>query len=98
MIAVCAPATGVSAQDNVYPTHGVHNPPDVSPCSAKDCVYTRSAREPTDPTYPPYWTSNWTMYRVFNHYAQYSPPYADKPPLPLRPGTDYEVSHGTTYY
>jgi hypothetical protein len=38
------------------------------------------------------------MYRVFNHYAQYNPPYADKPPFPLRPGKDYEVSHGTTYY
>jgi hypothetical protein len=97
MIALCA-AVGAHAQDNVYPTYGVHNPPDVSPCSANDCVYTRSPGEPTDPTYPPYWTSNWTMYRVFNHYAQYSPPYADKPPSPLRPGKDYEVSHGTTYY
>ena len=98
MAALCAVVTRVHAQNDIYSTYGVHNAPDVSPCSSKDCIYKRSAGEPTDPAYPPYWTSNWTMYRVFNNYAKFGLPYNVRPPDPLRQGNDYEVSHGTTYY
>jgi hypothetical protein len=86
------------AQTNVYPTYGVHNAPANSPCSVKKCVYTRSEGEPTDPLYPQYWTSDWHMYRVFNHFAEFPPPYNGTPPTPLKEGQDYELSYGTTYY
>jgi hypothetical protein len=84
--------------DNVYSTYGVHNPPADSPCANPDCVYVRGPNEPTDPRYPAYWSSNWTMYRVFNRYAEFSPPYDRAPPPPLKPGRDYEISYGATYY
>ena len=86
------------AQDNVYPTYGVHNPPTDSPCTFKSCVYARSPGEPTDPAYPKYWISNWHMYRVFNRFAEFPPPYDKTPPAPLKEGKDYEQSNGTTYY
>ena len=54
--------------------------------------------EPADPVYPEYWTSPWTMYRVFNNYVDHSPPYDGRPPAPLREGIDYEVSYGASYY
>jgi hypothetical protein len=38
------------------------------------------------------------MYRVFNGYQNYPPPYAGRPPAPLQEGKDYEVSVGATYY
>jgi|HubBroStandDraft_4_1064222.scaffolds.fasta_scaffold38273_2 hypothetical protein len=84
--------------DNVYPTYGVHNPPSDSPCTNPDCVYVRGPSEPTDPRYPDYWSSNWTMYRVFNGYVDHPPPYDRAPPRPLKPGRDYEISWGATYY
>jgi hypothetical protein len=84
--------------DNVYSTYGVHNPPADSPCANPDCVYVRGPNEPTDPRYPAYWSSNWTMYRVFNRYAEFSPPYDRAPPPPLKPVRDYEISYGATYY
>jgi hypothetical protein len=90
------PASKVSGA--VYATYGVHNPPNVSPCAYPDCRYTRTHGEPPDPQYPPYWTSRWTMYRVYNQYAQYPPPYNGKPPAPMKEGVDYEVSYGTSYY
>ena len=86
------------AQNNVYPTYGVHNPPADSPCTFKSCVYARSPGEPTDPTYPKYWVSNWRMYRVFKRFAEFPPPYDGAPPDPLKEGQDYELSYGTTYY
>jgi hypothetical protein len=86
------------AQDNVYPTYGVHNPPTDSPCTFKSCVYARSPGEPTDAAYPKYWISNWHMYRVFNRFAEFPPPYDGTPPAPLKEGKDYEQSNGTTYY
>ena len=70
---VAFPAAG-RADDPVNATYGVHNPPEVSKCDPKDCIYKRSKDEPTDPAYPPYWTSNWTMYTVFQHYAEFPPP------------------------
>lgn len=84
--------------ENVYQTYGTHNPPSVSPCTNPDCVYQRQADEPTDPVYPVHWTSNWRMYRVYNGYAEFPPPYNGKPPASLKEGVDYEVSGGTTYY
>jgi hypothetical protein len=80
--------------DVVYPTYGVHNAPDVSPCTFPNCRYVRGSGEPADPSYPPYWTSTWTMYRVFKNYRNYSPPYDGAPP----PETTFEVSYGTSYY
>ena len=97
-LSVAAPLPA-SAQDNVYQTYGVHNAPDVSPCQSADCRYPRKPGEPADPIYPPFWSSNWTMYRVFGaNYAAYPPPYAGQPPAGLKPGTDYETSAGASYY
>lgn len=81
-----------------YPTYGVHNDPSISPCAKPDCVYARGPGEPADPVYPEYWVSDWTMYRVFNGYAENPPPYRGAPPQALQPGRDYEISYGTTYY
>lgn len=82
----------------IYSTYGVHNPPSASPCAYPTCVYPRQPHEPSDPQYPAYWTSHWNMYRVFNGYEKYPPPYAGKPPAPLRNGADYQTSYGITYY
>ena len=87
-----------AAQDAVYPTYGVHNPPPVSPCVYKDCIYQRGPGEPTNPLYPPYWTSHWDMFRVFKRFAEFPPPYEKAPPEPMKAGEDYEVSRGATYY
>lgn len=89
-------AAPLSAQ--VYQTYGTHNAPADSPCSTPDCRYPRAPGDPADPLYPPYWQSGWTMYRVFNNYMNYPPPYAGKPPAALKAGVDYEVSYGATYY
>src|SRR6478672_2221038 len=91
VLAACgggAGANGMAASDDgnsadsnaVYATYGTHNPPDVSPCANANCVYARGPNEPKDPLYPPYWQSHWKMYRVFNRYQQYPPPYAGAPP------------------
>lgn len=90
--------SAVKAEDDVYATYGVHNDSHSGECANRKCEYTRSAGEPTDPQYPEYWSSNWTMYRVYNKYAEYPPPYDVKPPPPLVEGQDYEVSWGATYY
>jgi hypothetical protein len=82
----------------IYPTYGTHNPPSYSPCASADCRYARGPNEPKDPQYPAYWQSRWNMYRVFNNYQQYPPPYNGAPPAPLKAGADYEVSQGATYY
>lgn len=82
----------------VYPTYGVHNPPEYSPCACKDCLYSRGPGEPSDPLYPEYWSARWTMYRVFNNYSDNMPPYDGKPPAALKEGVDYQVSYGATYY
>jgi hypothetical protein len=92
--------SGALAQQptDVYATYGVHNPPADSPCANPTCVYVREKGEPTDPTYPPFWSSHWTMYRVFRGYQAHPPPYDGAPPAPLKEGQDYEVSQGATYY
>ena len=104
MAAVVAPlaAMPAAAQDPpVYQTYGVHNPPSDSPCGTPNCVYTRLPGQPSDPHYPDYWTAHWRMYRVFNYVKDgkpYVPPYDHAPPRALKPGLDYEVSEGATYY
>jgi hypothetical protein len=82
----------------VFPTYGVHNPPEYSPCAAPDCLYTRAPGEPSDPTLPLFWSARWTMYRVFNKYAEFPPPYDGPPPAELKESKDYHVSHGVGFY
>lgn len=91
-------AVPAGAENSVYPTYGVHNAPSVSPCTKSDCIYVRGVGEPSNPLLLAWWSSHWTMYRVFNKYPEYPPPYAGKPPPELKEGQDYETSHGATYY
>jgi hypothetical protein len=93
-----APSAATPPTSPVYPTYGVHNPPEYSPCAAPDCLYGRGPGEPSDPILPLYWTAKWKMYRVYNQYAEYPPPYDCAPPPPLKEGVDYEVSNGASYY
>lgn len=93
-----AEASAPDGNAAVYQTYGVHNDPSISPCADPSCVYKRAAGEPENPVYPAYWVAGWTMYRVFNGYAQNPPPYPGKPPEALRPGRDYEISYGKSYY
>lgn len=105
-LAACnaAPADNNSADneadgaDNgaIYSTYGVHNPPAATKggCANPDCRYVRGPGEPTDPVYPPFWQSRWTMYRVYRGYQDNPPPYAGQPPA----GTQYETSYGASYY
>jgi hypothetical protein len=85
---------------DVYSTYGAHNPPTDSPCADQGCVYTRKAGEPSNPRYPDYWTSHWTMYRISNPtlLAKYPPPYDGIPPRRLKPRVDYEISRGETFF
>lgn len=82
------------AQRHTYYTGGVHNDEGCVPASR--CIYPRKPGEPSDPLYPKWWTSGWTMYRVFANYDQYPPPYTS-PPAGLT-AADYQVSYGATYY
>jgi hypothetical protein len=82
------------ASRHVYYTGGVHNDKDCVPASK--CIYERKPGEPSDPLYPVWWSSDWLMYRVFNNYGKFPPPYAS-PPEGLTPN-DYQVSKGATYY
>jgi hypothetical protein len=86
------------ADQAIYPTYGVHNPPQFSPCECPDCLYNRGPGEPSDPLYPLYWSAKWTMFRVYKRYPEHPPPYDGKPPAPLQAGVDYQVSCGATYY
>lgn len=96
------PPSGAAAKDaaanaggDVYPTRGVHN---TAGCNALNlfCLSPRKPGEPSDPYFPAWWVSNWTMFRVMSNYEANPPPYSN-PPSTLKPG-DYTVSHGTTYY
>ncbi|MGE0331153.1 MAG: TVP38/TMEM64 family protein [Ramlibacter sp.] len=84
---------GASALHTYY-TGGVHNDKGCKPPSR--CIYPRKPGEPTQPLFPKWWTSEWTMYRVFNNYDKYPPPYSS-PPEGLTPA-DYQVSYGASYY
>lgn len=82
------------ASRHVYYSRGVHNDYQCDPPSI--CVEVRKPDEPSDPQFPVWWTSEWTMYRVFSNYETWPPPYAS-PPDGLTPD-DYEVSYGASYY
>jgi hypothetical protein len=82
------------ASRHLYATGGVHN--DVGCIPPSSCIYQRKPSEPTNPLYPVWWSSDWTMYRVFQNYDKFPPPYAS-PPDGLTPA-DYQVSYGATYY
>ena len=85
--------------DDVYATYGVHNDSHASECAdPRTCTYERAPGMPSDPEYSEYWTSHWKMYRVFNQFQSYPPPYDGKPPAELKAGQDYETSDGVTYY
>jgi hypothetical protein len=43
-----APSAALTAAPPVYPTYGVHNPAQYSPCAAPDCLYGRGPGEPSD--------------------------------------------------
>jgi hypothetical protein len=103
VLAIAASVAGASgrpavaatpAERHVYYTGGVHNDKDCIPLAK--CLYPRKAGEPTDPQYPKWWVSTWTMYRVFANYDKYPPPYGN-PPAGLSP-SDYQVSYGASYY
>jgi hypothetical protein len=83
---------------DIYSTFGTHNDAHADECAFPNCVFTRAPDEPTNPTYPEYWTSHWTMYRVFKGYENNPPPYDKKPPAALKDGADYQTSWGATYY
>ena len=82
-------AAAQEVSGDVFPTYGVHNDSHKDRCAHPDCAYPRAAGEPTDPIYPPYWSSHWVMYRVFNRFREFPPPYDGKPPTPLQDGKDY---------
>lgn len=96
--AIALLGSAAAAPGQVYQTYGAHNPPEDSPCAVAGCVYPRGPGEPADPLWPEYWQSNWTMYRVYRGYESNPPPYAGKPPAPLRDGIDYQTSYGATFY
>jgi hypothetical protein len=91
--------TTSDGSDDIYPTRTVHNEEcQDSENLGDNCLAKRKEGEPSDPQYPQWWISDWTMYRVFQNYEddKFPPPY-DSPPQGLTP-SDYEVSYGTTYY
>lgn len=80
---------------HIYPTNGVHNKKGCDKLGS-ECDYSHQLGRPQpEPEFPEYWTSDWTMYRVFKHDI-YPPPYND-PPRNLKP-EDYESSNGWTVY
>ena len=79
---------------HTYYTGGVHNEKWCLP--PFNCTYPRSPGQPSNPLFPKWWVSDWTMYRVFKNYEQYPPPYSS-PPAGLS-SDDYEVSYGASYY
>lgn len=93
----CFSAADDPAERHVYPTFGVHHEPVEGECLIPGCLYPRGPGEPSNPVWPQWWSSEWTMYRVFKNYETYPPPY-DSPPANLVEGSDYEVSSGATYY
>jgi len=79
-----------------YPTFGVHNPAQYSPCQTPGCVYHRGENEPSDPLYPPQWQSAWTMYTIHSGSEAHPPPYPKD--ISKIDGLDYTVSSGATFY
>lgn len=103
-VAAASTADGkCSTLSPIYNTKGVHSPclchgdACTDGCAGDRCVEKRKPGTPPDPSYPPTWVSEWTMYRVFAGYEENLPPWAS-PPAGLTAGKDYEVSYGATYY
>ena len=97
MSMACSPqasSSGEGDEGDVYYSSGVHNDEGCDP--PKTCIAERAPTDPSDPRYPDWWISDWTMFRVFQNYQNAMPPYTN-PPSTLAPG-DYQVSYGTTYY
>ncbi len=46
-------------EEYIFPTYGVHNPPEYSPCLNHDGLYPRQPWEPSDPLYPEYWSAKY---------------------------------------
>jgi len=88
----------IAAQDgdpgDVFFTMGVHNDFKCDPASR--CLPKRAPNAPSDPVYPQWWISDWTMFRVTKNYKNNPPPYTN-PPATLK-ARDYTVSYGTSYY
>ena len=82
------------AQRHIYFTNGVHNEFQCNPPSI--CVADRKAGDPSNPIYPQWWTSEWTMYRVFNNYEKYPPPYSN-PPTGLTPAACTRISSSPSW-
>ena len=71
-LGLATPCALAQQPDNVYSTYSMHHPPSDSPCTFSSCLDTREPRQPTDTRYRAYWSSNWTMYGVFNGYVEQS--------------------------
>lgn len=87
-------ADTTASERHTYYTGGVHNDKGCQP--PQRCIHTRKPGEPSDPLFPKWWTSEWTMYRVFANQDKFPPPYAS-PPEGLTPA-DYQVSYGASHY
>lgn len=107
--ASAAVKSGAGEDSHVYATNGAHNrffPGGAclsDACDPKnECKCAREKGQPPDPKWPDTWSSDWTMYRVFQKYAENPPPYADDGKAitgtALKKDADYEVSFGSTYY
>lgn len=92
----CPWAFAGQGSNAVYFSMGVHN---TLGCNAANnhCVAKRAASDPSDPSFPSMWVSDWIMYRVTNDSYKASPPPYSSPPSTLKP-TDYQTSRGTSYY
>ncbi|MFC1751207.1 hypothetical protein ACFL2V_20685, partial [Pseudomonadota bacterium] len=84
-----------SDSEDIFFTMGVHN--DLG-CDAatNNCLPERKVGDPSDPQFPKWWISDWTMFRVMKNFENNQPPYTN-PPSTLG-GQDYTISYGTTYY
>jgi len=62
------PAVSTPRERHSYYTRGVHNRVGCVP--PQKCIAKRQPGQPSDPQFPPYWTSEWTMYRVYDNYEK----------------------------
>ena len=67
------PADSAASARHTYYSGGVHNDKGCLP--PQTCIHRRKPGEPSDPHYPQWWTSKWTMYRVFSNYDRFPPPW-----------------------
>ena len=77
-----------------YYSGGVHNDKGCLP--PQTCIHRRKPENRGDPHYPQWWTSKWTMYRVFSNYDRFPPRTPrHRPVWTLR---TIRVSYGASYY